>query len=340
MGQVLSLNAHHRVLGFFPHPDDEALGAGILLQRAAQVGATVLAVFLTSGEANSWPLRVLERTLWVTEAHRARFAARRERETAASLTALGWDPRTAVFLRWPDTGLTHRALQEPQPYLAVLRELFFRFSPTHVLCPVLSDRHPDHSLAAVLVLAAAEGQKAELLGYATHSPLRGQVARAFYRLSASEEETRAKARAIACHESQMVFRRGFHRSFAQAEELFFPLDAQDPRTLICARLEGKELLATFSLHSLWRSFRRVWLELFWFDDGFHGASAVLWPSHSWAPDRSKAELALDFAGHPWAGRFRVRFPCQPRWVAVKVHRPLLLFQEAGFTLARNMAIAQ
>lgn len=313
------------------------LGAGILLQRAVRAGAAVLPVFLTSGEGNTWPLRVLERTLWVTAAHRARFAARRERETAAALAVLGYHAAGAVFLRWPDTRLAPLALQEPQPLLSHLRELFAAFRPTHVLCPVLADRHPDHSAAAVLVLAAAEGVAAELLGYATHTPLRERAAAAVLRLAGNGQERATKARAIACHESQMVFRHRFHRSFARGEELFFPVDAPEPRPRLRATLAGQELAVGFSLPPSWRTLRPGRLELFWYEQTLFATTLRLpcWPRGRRMQQTPGGELALELAGFPWGGKLSVRFPCRPRWVAVKVHRLLLLFQEVGFTLVRN-----
>jgi hypothetical protein len=44
-----------------PHPDDEVLGTGGLLQMLAREQATVRVVLLTCGENNPWPQRLLER---------------------------------------------------------------------------------------------------------------------------------------------------------------------------------------------------------------------------------------------------------------------------------------
>jgi LmbE family N-acetylglucosaminyl deacetylase len=48
-----------------PHPDDEALGTGGLLQAAALLGVPVRVVFATNGERNPWAQRAVERRLWL-----------------------------------------------------------------------------------------------------------------------------------------------------------------------------------------------------------------------------------------------------------------------------------
>ena len=44
-----------------PHPDDEALACSIILQRAVRANAAIRVVYVTDGDDNPWPQRVLER---------------------------------------------------------------------------------------------------------------------------------------------------------------------------------------------------------------------------------------------------------------------------------------
>ena len=46
---------------FAAHPDDESLACSVVLQRAARAGAEIRVVYVTDGENNPWPQRVLER---------------------------------------------------------------------------------------------------------------------------------------------------------------------------------------------------------------------------------------------------------------------------------------
>jgi LmbE family N-acetylglucosaminyl deacetylase len=51
---VLRLNPNERAIVIAPHPDDEVLACGGLIQRALVVGASVWVVYVTSGDG-SWP---------------------------------------------------------------------------------------------------------------------------------------------------------------------------------------------------------------------------------------------------------------------------------------------
>src|SRR5262245_9081213 len=87
-----------RVLVLAPHPDDETLATGGLLQRAIGVGGAVRVVFVTDGENNPWPQRALERRWSIGTGGRARWGARRRAETLAALGRLRVPPSSAVFL--------------------------------------------------------------------------------------------------------------------------------------------------------------------------------------------------------------------------------------------------
>jgi LmbE family N-acetylglucosaminyl deacetylase len=48
----LAFDSDSRLMVLVPHPDDEVLGCGILLQRARAVDAATRVVFVTDGENN------------------------------------------------------------------------------------------------------------------------------------------------------------------------------------------------------------------------------------------------------------------------------------------------
>ena len=57
-----------RTLVIAPHPDDESIAAGGLLQRAVAAGAEVRVLVVTDGDNNPWPVRYLKKKLRVTDA--------------------------------------------------------------------------------------------------------------------------------------------------------------------------------------------------------------------------------------------------------------------------------
>src|SRR5438067_2335724 len=79
-----------RTLIVAPHPDDDAIGAGVRV------------VFATDGESNAWPQRVMHRKLLIRKGDRARWGAMRREEALEALARLGVERDAARFLGFPD----------------------------------------------------------------------------------------------------------------------------------------------------------------------------------------------------------------------------------------------
>ena len=146
-----SFNASSRLLIVAPHPDDESLACGVLLQNAVEAGAAILVIYVTDGENNPWPQRYLSRRWRLNAADRQRWAKLRRREALAALQVLGVSPEDARFLGWPDQGLTGMLKSQPTGALARLRYLIMEWCPTHVVGPDARDRHRDHSALGLML---------------------------------------------------------------------------------------------------------------------------------------------------------------------------------------------
>jgi N-acetyl-1-D-myo-inositol-2-amino-2-deoxy-alpha-D-glucopyranoside deacetylase len=57
MSNSLALAGSDRLLILAPHPDDESIATGGLIQVARGVGAAVRVIVLTDGDNNPWPQR-------------------------------------------------------------------------------------------------------------------------------------------------------------------------------------------------------------------------------------------------------------------------------------------
>ena len=90
-----------RLLVFAPHPDDESLACGALIQRALSAGASVHVVIATNGDANPWPQRLVERRWHLDRASVDRWGAMRMGEARAALQALGVGDDHVQFLDGP-----------------------------------------------------------------------------------------------------------------------------------------------------------------------------------------------------------------------------------------------
>ena len=169
MTRNLKFQAADRLLVFAPHPDDETLATGEMIQFALAAGAVVRVVFATDGDNNPWPQRWCERRWRIGVAERERWGKRRRGEALSALARLGVAPDGARFLGWPDLGLTQKLMQDDSAIDALANEID-EYLPTHVAMPSLRDRHPDHGALRVMLDLALRKARTHCLcfGYVVH----------------------------------------------------------------------------------------------------------------------------------------------------------------------------
>ena len=179
------ITAADRIVVVGPHPDDEVLGAGGVIQQACAVGAEVHVIYLTSGDHNQIAFKLYQLRLHLSPRQYLVFGALRQREAAAATALLGLSREQLVFLGYPDYGTMQiwrdywggcapfcsdatrcnavpyrEAFAFGQPYkpenvVADFVELFRRFRPTRVFVTHPADTNPDHRAAANFVRLAA-----------------------------------------------------------------------------------------------------------------------------------------------------------------------------------------
>lgn len=222
-GSVPSFNSSSRLLIFAPHPDDESLACGMLLQNAVDAGAAVLVIYVTDGENNPWPQRYLSRRWGLNAADRQRWAKLRRREALAALQVLSVSPEDARFLGWPDQGLARMLKSQSAFVRARLRYLIREWCPTDVVGPDVRDRHRDHSALGLMLEALFAGgslfsEKIHRWTYGVHGRETG-FRRNAQALPQTELQAEAKRRAIRCHQSQLMLSRRRFLGYANRPEL-------------------------------------------------------------------------------------------------------------------------
>src|SRR5215471_4201097 len=243
------LDSDSRLMIFAPHPDDEVLGCGIMLQRLRAAGATTRVVYVTDGENNPWPQRFLEHKWRLDEQDRKRWGQLRRAECLSSLRVLGHDFSTACFLAMPDQGLTSLLIRDCSRALAALTRSIMGWAPTHLFIPSATDIHPDHSALAVMLSLVLQqmrrkGWSGLVWSYAVHRHSPAFTARA-YRLPQSVDEAARKMQAVYCHQTQLKLSRRRFLSYAARPELWQPLgsgEAGTPEGSVCAILRHSTLL--------------------------------------------------------------------------------------------------
>ena len=215
-------SAQTRLLVVAPHPDDETIATGLLIQQVRAAGGEVQVLLLTAGDNNPWPQRWQERRLWIGAGERRRWGRRRLQEMQQALLQLGVPTQAMHFLAWPDLGVTDCLLQADRAPLATLRATLARCAPSLIAIPALDDRHPDHAAAHVLVrLALAPADDAlPLLTYLVHGAAAPGGDLDF---GGSPAQRASKLAALAAHRSQMALSGGRMRRMACRPERYHRL---------------------------------------------------------------------------------------------------------------------
>lgn len=200
----LELGANDRLLILAPHPDDEVLSSGGLIQHALQRKLPVHVAFLTYGDNNQWAFLLYRRHPVVEPAAVRDMGLMRHEEALAAARALGLAPEALTFLGYPDfrtlaiwarhwdrrppaySMLTRvaavpytNALSPGAPYkgesvLADLKTVLRSFRPTRIMVSHPADHNPDHQALYLFTRVALwdleQEVPAERWVYLIHSP--------------------------------------------------------------------------------------------------------------------------------------------------------------------------
>lgn len=199
---TVALSAEDRILVLAPHPDDEVLGAGGVIQRAAAMHLAIKIVFFTYGDSNQWSFLLYRKHPVVFPAAVENMGLIRHDEAINASRILGVAPQDLIFLGYPDFGtlniwyyhwdqrpayksiMTHvravpykGAYRFGAPYkgeeiLEDLKSILRDFKPTKIFVSHPADHNGDH-LSLYLYLRVAlwdEGmeEKVELYPYLIH----------------------------------------------------------------------------------------------------------------------------------------------------------------------------
>ncbi len=231
---VPELSAQTRLLVVAPHPDDETLATGVLIQQVMAAGGQVRIVLLTDGDANPWPQRWLERRWRIGAVDRQRWGRRRRIEVHRALDRLGVPSTALLPLGWPDMGLLARLRDDTIITLDALTAAIDAFAPTLVALPALGDRHPDHGAAHVMcrLALARRVDSVAWLAYPVHGSHEDGLAMAVEEGSPAQRQR--KLSALTEHATQMALSGRRMRGLAARPERYVP--AEGPEVSSTGRL--------------------------------------------------------------------------------------------------------
>ncbi len=100
----VQLTPEDRILILAPHPDDEVLGCGGIIQRAMAMHLPLRLVFFTYGDNNQWSFLVYRKRLVLGAVAVQGMGLVRHDEGVAAAQVLGLSPDHLTFLGYPDFG--------------------------------------------------------------------------------------------------------------------------------------------------------------------------------------------------------------------------------------------
>jgi LmbE family N-acetylglucosaminyl deacetylase len=241
-----------RIVVIAPHPDDEVLATGGVIQEHLRKGQIVKVLLVTCGDGQ-------RRGLLLPPRHFLRLGERRYRESVSALGLLGVAEKNIIALGYPDRGLAHLsespyrsrytkvcavpyewAYRPGAPYtresvLRDLREILERERPEVIYLPHPRDRHSDHR--ATYLLARAVLQRGELRHYLIHygawplpagkypqrrllPPRALRDGAAWLEHELRPDQIERKYHAVRCYRSQTQYIEDHLLSFVRRNELF------------------------------------------------------------------------------------------------------------------------
>lgn len=182
----IAIGQGERLLVVAPHPDDETLAAGGLIQRVLARGGRVQVVLMTAGDGYREAVAADAHTTQPDESQFVAYGERRLRETRAATEALGHGHVRVDLMGFPDGGMASllgdhwwrvapvrspftqadrapyaQALDPHLPYSGIglrdaLAAILKATQPTIIALPDWMDAHPDHSATGIFVMLAVD----------------------------------------------------------------------------------------------------------------------------------------------------------------------------------------
>ena len=181
---LLTLDHVQRMLVFAPHPDDESLGPGGLIQIALEKDIQVKVVVVTNGDGQREGPTIVDKETPLPKNY-IKFGEQRQEESLRALERLGVSPKNVIYLGYPDRGVGvmwnddwttqcpfiapfTRVTVNPYPdtynphanycgkdLLDSIKTIMDDFRPDLVVVSHPADQHPDHGGVSNFVRMAA-----------------------------------------------------------------------------------------------------------------------------------------------------------------------------------------
>jgi LmbE family N-acetylglucosaminyl deacetylase len=121
-----TLTPDDRIMVLAPHPDDESIGCGGIIQQAVAKKLPVRIVWLTNGDNNEWSFIFYRKRLVIMPEACRQMGEIRHHEAVAAAKILGVDSSQLAFLGYPDFGtltIWYRHWADRPPFESMLTKV-------------------------------------------------------------------------------------------------------------------------------------------------------------------------------------------------------------------------
>ena len=235
MKEEFKLSNTDSILIVSPHPDDETLCAGGLIQRIANSKIPIKIVFMTNGDRFISSFKLDNPFKRINDKNLLAFGEKRQKEAISALNILGVDKKDILFLSLPDKSIKKQYLKNNNnSFINILKS----FNPTKIVYPTKIDRHKDHKFTSLIIKKCLnlENLNPDKYTYLTHYklwpifqnkknnkyiyPPKTLLENTWINLYLSESEKHIKGEALDQYKTQKKLTFPFFKAFEKNNELF------------------------------------------------------------------------------------------------------------------------
>lgn len=242
----LKITSTDKILLISPHPDDEIISCGGLIQIALKNQAKIKIIYITNGGNN--PISIISQKKSLKNKNFIKLGKQRFQEAHLATKVLGLNSKNLIFLDYPDGEIKHLYHKNHQSkkytkknLLNNLKKIFNRYQPNIIIIPNLKDKDNDHQTVDSLTQEVIADLKIKpkiytfLVHYPFYPPLKKIKINEslyppkklcnlnnWYSLKLSQKEETIKLRALQQNKSQLNHKktRNFLESFIKKNEIF------------------------------------------------------------------------------------------------------------------------
>ena len=244
------IGPNQKILIVAPHPDDEIISCGGLIQRMVKNKAKIKIIYISNGENNL--ISLISQIKHKQPLNETKLSKKRISEAKNATKILGVNSNNLIFLGYPDSYIKniyskkHFLHKNQKQYTKTnlvkkLKQIITKYQPNIIITPHPKDKDPDHQATTLFVQKIIKNlnSKPQLYTYLIHYPFYPSSKKIqintsifppqklyqphnWYSLELSQQQKQNKLTAVNQNQSQISnhYSKNFLTSFIKKNEIF------------------------------------------------------------------------------------------------------------------------